>query len=104
MSSFAEDPAVSVYGAPWCPQCKRVKKFFAAHRVRYVNVDIDEHPEAVERLRELQAGGQTIPTVVYKDGTHEVNPSKPWPAASASPSKPPGPSTTSSSSAADQPA
>jgi thioredoxin reductase (NADPH) len=64
-----------VYGAPWCPHCKRVKRFFAAHRVPYENVDIDEHPEAIETLKELQSGGQIIPTVVYVDGAHEVNPS-----------------------------
>jgi thioredoxin reductase (NADPH) len=70
-----DDPQLTVYGAPWCPHCKRVKKFLAGHRVRYANVDIDEHPEAIERLKELQDGGQIIPTVVYADGTHEVNPS-----------------------------
>jgi len=66
---------LTVYGAPWCPHCKRVKRFLAAHRVPYDNVDIDERPEAIETLKELQAGGQIIPTVVYGDGTHEVNPS-----------------------------
>jgi thioredoxin reductase (NADPH) len=71
----AEDPTVTVYGAPWCPHCKRVKKFLAAHRVAYVNVDLDERPEAVDRLKELQGGGQIIPTVVFGDGSHEVNPS-----------------------------
>lgn len=65
---------ITVYGAPWCPHCKRVKKFFAAHRVAYDYVDVDEHPEAVERIKEIQRGGQIIPTVVYGDGTHEVNP------------------------------
>jgi thioredoxin reductase (NADPH) len=66
---------LTVYGAPWCPHCKRVKRFLAAHRVPYDNVDIDERPEALETLKELQAGGQIIPTVIYDDGTHEVNPS-----------------------------
>ena len=66
---------LTVYGAPWCPHCKRVKRFLAAHRVPYENVDIDERPETIETLRELQGGGQIIPTVVYADGTHEVNPS-----------------------------
>ena len=65
---------ITVYGAPWCPHCKRVKKFLAAHRVPYDNVDIDEHPVAIDHLKELQDGGQIIPTVVYGDGTHEVNP------------------------------
>src|SRR5579871_784435 len=71
----ADNPVMTVYGAPWCPHCKRVKKFLAAHRVRYTFVDIDDNPKAIERLKELQDGGQIIPTVVYPDGTHEVNPS-----------------------------
>jgi thioredoxin reductase (NADPH) len=69
------EPVMTVYGAPWCPHCKRVKKFLSAHRVRYAWVNIDTEPEAIERLKELQDGGQIIPTVVYPDGTHEVNPS-----------------------------
>jgi thioredoxin reductase (NADPH) len=52
-----------------------VKKFFAAHRVPYDVVDIDENPESIERLKAIQEGGQIIPTVVYADGTHDVNPS-----------------------------
>jgi thioredoxin reductase (NADPH) len=71
----ADMPTLTVYGAPWCPHCKRVKRFLASHRIRYENLDIDEHPEAIERLKELQGGGQIIPTVVYGDGTHDVNPS-----------------------------
>ena len=67
--------SLTVYGAPWCPHCRRVKKFLAAHRVAYENIDIEERPEAIETLKELQGGGQIIPTVVYDDGTHEVNPS-----------------------------
>ncbi len=68
-------PVLTVYGAPWCPHCKRVKKFLAAHRVSYQLIDIDQQPDAIDRLKELQNGGQIIPTVVYDDDTFEVNPS-----------------------------
>jgi thioredoxin reductase (NADPH) len=71
----AHGPALTVIGAAWCPHCKRVKKFLAAHRVGYTNVDIDADPQAIGRLKQLQAGGQIIPTVIYPDGSHEVNPS-----------------------------
>ncbi|HEV2933871.1 MAG TPA: FAD-dependent oxidoreductase [Streptosporangiaceae bacterium] len=71
----SDEPVMTVYGAPWCPHCKRVKKFLAAHRVRYNFVNIDTEPQAIELLKQLQNGGQIIPTVVYPDGTHEVNPS-----------------------------
>jgi thioredoxin reductase (NADPH) len=70
----ADEPAMTVYGAAWCPHCRRLKKFLAAHRVRYAYVDVDADPSAIDRIKELQGGGQIIPTVVYPDGTHEVNP------------------------------
>jgi thioredoxin reductase (NADPH) len=69
------DRTLTVYGAAWCPHCKRVKRFLSAHRVPYENIDIDERPEAIETIRQLQDGARIIPTVVYADGTHEVNPS-----------------------------
>jgi thioredoxin reductase (NADPH) len=75
MVTNVEKPAMTMYGASWCPHCKRVKKFLAAHRVRYTYVDIDADPTAIDRIKELQDGGQIIPTVVYPDGSHEVNPS-----------------------------
>jgi len=71
----AHGPSLTVIGAAWCPHCKRVKKFLAAHRVGYTGVDIDADPKAIGRLKQLQAGGQIIPTVIYPDGSHEVNPS-----------------------------
>ncbi len=70
----ADEPVMTVYGAAWCPHCRRLKKFLAAHRVRYAYVDVDADPSAIDRIKELQGGGQIIPTVVYPDGTHEVNP------------------------------
>src|SRR5579863_7565487 len=71
----ADKPVMTVYGAPWCPHCKRVKKFLAGHRVQFDYVDIDEQPEAIERLQQVQGGRQIIPMVDFGDGTHEVNPS-----------------------------
>jgi len=31
---------ITVYGAGWCPDCRRAKKFFVEHRVAYDFVDI----------------------------------------------------------------
>jgi thioredoxin reductase (NADPH) len=42
--------------------------------VSYETIDIDERPDQIEGLRHLQGGAQIIPTVVYSDGTHDVNP------------------------------
>ena len=66
---------VKVYGAPWCPDCKRAKKFLAEHRVPYQWIDIDEDAEGLLLVEKLQDGGRTIPTVVFPDGGHLLEPS-----------------------------
>ena len=66
---------ITVYGAPWCPDCKRSKKFLAEHRVPFVWVDIDDDPEGLRFVEELQKGGRTIPTIVFPEGDHLLEPS-----------------------------
>jgi thioredoxin reductase (NADPH) len=66
---------IRVYGAPWCPDCKRAKKFLAEHRVAYDWIDIDEDAAGLAYVEKLQDGGRTIPTVVFADGSHLVDPS-----------------------------
>jgi thioredoxin reductase (NADPH) len=71
-------PQITVYGAPWCPDCKRAKRFLAEQRVAYDWVDIDQDATALEHVEELQKGGRTIPTIVFDgsevliDPTNEV--------------------------------
>ena len=65
---------VSVYGAPWCPDCKRAKRFLAEQRVAYDWIDIDEDPTGLRHVEELQHGGRTIPTIVFADGSVLLEP------------------------------
>ena len=59
---------ITVYGAPWCPDCKRSKKFLAEHRVPFRWVDVDEDAEGLRFVEELQKGGRAIPTIVFPEG------------------------------------
>ncbi len=65
---------ITVYGAPWCPDCKRAKRFLAEQRVPYDWVDIDESAAGMGIVEELQGGGRTIPTIVFGDGSHLLEP------------------------------
>jgi thioredoxin reductase (NADPH) len=67
--------AIEVYGAPWCPDCKRTKKFLAEQRVEYDWFDLETDPEKLKYVEELQNGGRTIPTVVFEDGSVLLEPS-----------------------------
>jgi thioredoxin reductase (NADPH) len=65
---------IAVYGAPWCPDCRRSKRFLDEQRVAYDWIDIDERPEAAALVRELNSGSQIIPTIVFPDGTFLAEP------------------------------
>ena len=55
------DPAdlmtqITVYGAPWCPDCKRAKRFLAEQRVAYDWVDIDQDAAGLRARRGAAEG------------------------------------------------
>ncbi len=66
---------LTLYGAPWCPDCKRSKKFLAEHRVPYEWIDIDDDAQGLRHVEALQKGGRTIPTIVFPDGGYLLEPS-----------------------------
>ena len=70
-----EQPKITVYGAPWCPDCKQSKQFLAEQRIRFNWVDIDEDEEGRKRVQELNDGKQIIPTIIFEDGSILVEPS-----------------------------
>ena len=70
-----EKPKLSVYGAPWCPDCKRSKQFLGDQRVPYRWIDIDKDAKGREYVRQVNNGKQVIPTIVFEDGSILVEPS-----------------------------
>ena len=70
-----EQPKITVYGAPWCPDCKQAKQFLGEQRIRFKWVDIDEDEASRQRVQELNNGKQIIPTIIFEDGSILVEPS-----------------------------
>jgi thioredoxin reductase (NADPH) len=66
---------ITVYGAPWCPDCRRSKSFLMDQRVPYRWVDIDADADGRAYVERLQNGGRTIPTIVFEDGSYLLEPS-----------------------------
>ncbi|MEU4673083.1 glutaredoxin domain-containing protein [Amycolatopsis sp. NPDC023774] len=64
-----------VYGASWCPDVKRSRALLDSRGVAYDYVDVEADPAAEELVRSLQEGTRRIPTIVFADGTHLVEPS-----------------------------
>jgi mycoredoxin len=63
-----------MYSTPWCGYCHRLKRQLDKAGISYTEVDIEQEPEAAGVVERINHGNQTVPTVVFADGTAMTNP------------------------------
>ena len=66
---------MTIYSTPWCGYCHRLMKQLDREGVAYATVDIEQDPEAADFVMKVNGGNQTVPTVVFADGSALTNPS-----------------------------
>jgi mycoredoxin len=66
---------LTMYTTTWCGFCKRLKRQLAAEGIEMVEVDIEEDPAAADYVMSVNGGNQTVPTVLFPDGSALTNPS-----------------------------
>lgn len=69
-----EQSEITVYGANWCGDCRRSKKFMDDNGVGYHWVDIENDPAAIDLVLKLNGGKRIIPTIVFEDGSILIEP------------------------------
>jgi mycoredoxin len=67
--------AVTMYGADWCGDCRRSKRFMEENDVAFTYIDVEKDPTAAAKVVEINGGAQSIPVIVFEDGTHLTEPS-----------------------------
>jgi thioredoxin reductase (NADPH) len=67
--------AIQVYGAGWCPDCRRAKRFLADQRIPYEWHDVDGDAEGQRLVQDRNDGKNIIPTILFPDGSHLSEPS-----------------------------
>lgn len=65
----------TLYSTPWCGYCHRLKGQLQRDGIEFCEVDIEREPEAAEVVAKANGGNQTVPTLVFADGTALTNPS-----------------------------
>jgi mycoredoxin len=68
-------PAVTMYTTTWCGYCKRLKRMMQDDGINFVEVDIEQTPGTAEIVEKVNNGNQTVPTLVFSDGSAMTNPS-----------------------------
>ena len=67
-------PELTVYGAYWCPDCRRAKKFLGENFIPFNWVDIEQDRAAEALVLHKNQGKRIIPMIVFADGSFLVEP------------------------------
>jgi len=66
---------MTIYSTPWCGYCHRLMKQLDREGVAYDHIDIEQDAGAADYVMSVNGGTQTVPTVVFADGSALTNPS-----------------------------
>ena len=66
---------LTMYTTTWCGYCRRLKSQLAREGIEITEVDIEREPDAAEYVMSVNGGFQTVPTVLFPDGSSLTNPS-----------------------------
>ena len=75
MNFVPADGTITMFSTTWCGYCSRLKSQLDKAGIGYTEVNIDEVPGTADYVASVNGGNQTVPTVVYPDGTTATNPS-----------------------------
>ncbi len=67
--------SITVYGADWCPDCRRSKELLLRTQTEFTWVDTDQDADGKALIGRLQGGEPHIPTIIFEDGSFLVEPS-----------------------------
>ena len=66
---------ITMYSADWCGDCVRSERLLNELKVAYTIIDVENDLLAADKVREINGGAQSIPVIVFGDGTHLTEPS-----------------------------
>lgn len=66
---------LTIYSTPWCGYCHRLKRQLERAGVPYEEIDIERDAAAAQLVMQINSGNQTVPTVMFADGSALTNPS-----------------------------
>ena len=70
-----QNEPILIYGADWCGDCVRARKFLIDHQVPYQWIDIESDRIAEDYVIQVNHGMRSIPTILFRDGSMLVEPS-----------------------------
>jgi mycoredoxin len=66
---------IKMYATKWCGDCRMARRWFDTHGIPYEFINIEEDESAAEYVIRVNGGMQSVPTIVFPDGSILVEPS-----------------------------
>ena len=66
---------VTMFTTTWCGYCRRLKSQMEREGIGYTEVDIEHQPDSADFVMSVNGGNQTVPTLLFADGSAATNPS-----------------------------
>lgn len=63
-----------MFTTSWCGYCVRLKQQMTREGIPFSEVNIEQVPAAAEFVMSVNGGNQTVPTLLFPDGSAATNP------------------------------
>jgi mycoredoxin len=70
-----EQRKIKMFATTWCGDCRMARRWFDNRNIPYEYINIEEDEQAAEYVLRINKGAQSVPTIVFPDGSILVEPS-----------------------------
>ncbi len=67
---------IVLYGVSWCGDCRRARQVLVENNIPYLDIDIEKDEKAADFVRQKNRGFQSVPTIVFPDGSFLTEPDR----------------------------
>lgn len=61
---------IIMYGADWCPDCRRAKSYLQSNNINFQYIEVDKHEWAATKVEKINNGKRIIPTFLINDKSY----------------------------------
>ena len=60
---------IKVYSTPFCGDCRRAKRWLKDNNVPFEDINIEDDADAIAYVMQVNNGNQSVPTIIFPDGS-----------------------------------
>ena len=73
--AYTKHETIKIYATTWCGDCRLARRWLDNHNIPYEYINIEDDEQAAEYVVRVNNGKQSVPTIIFPDGSILVEPS-----------------------------